>query len=103
MEINPVIITERALAEIEGIISQKKIPEGYFLRIGMKGGGCGAAGFFLGFDSPTEHDKKFIFGKVEVLIDKRHIMYLLDMHVDFEERKDEQGFVFLKNDEVVKE
>ena len=102
MDTNPVHITAKALKEIESIIAQKKIPEGYFLRIGMKGGGCGAAGYFLGFDTPDEHDKKYFLGKIEVLIDKRHIMYLLDIKVDFEERKEEQGFVFLKNKTVVK-
>ncbi|MEM1136867.1 MAG: iron-sulfur cluster biosynthesis family protein [Bacteroidota bacterium] len=96
MQGNPINITARALKEIKGIIEKKKIPEGYFLRIGMKGGGCGAAGFFLGFDTPTANDQKYTFKQIEVLIDKRHIMYLLDMQVDFEERKEEQGFIFLK-------
>jgi iron-sulfur cluster assembly protein len=96
MEEIPVNISDRAQREIAQIISSKKIPEGYYLRISMQGGGCGAAGFTLGFDTPTEHDKKYLSGDIEVLIDKRHIMYLLDMKVDYEERKDEQGFVFLK-------
>ena len=96
MEEIPVEITPRAQQEIAQIIASKKIPEGYFLRIAMQGGGCGAAGFSLGFDTPGEYDQKYQSGNFEVLIDKRHIMYLLDMKVDFEERKDEQGFVFLK-------
>lgn len=96
----PVEITSRAQQEITQIIANKKIPDGYFLRIGMRGGGCGAAGFSLGFDTPNEFDQKYLTGDIEVLIDKRHIMYLLDMKVDFEERKEEQGFVFLKPNEV---
>ena len=100
MEEIPVTITERAQKEISQIINSKKIPEGYFLRISMQGGGCGAAGFTLGFDTPTENDKKYLHGGIKILIDKRHIMYLLDMKVDYEERKDEQGFVFLKPTEA---
>ncbi len=100
MEEIPVEITPRAQQEIAQIIESKKIPEGYFLRIGMRGGGCGATGFSLGFDKPSESDKKYVVGGLEVLIDKRHIMYLLNVKVDYEERKEEQGFVFLKPTEA---
>ncbi|GAA4841628.1 HesB/IscA family protein [Algivirga pacifica] len=96
MEIAPITITKRAAESVLKIINAKQIPEGYTLRIGMKGGGCGAAGFFLGFDTKKEEDVIYEIEGVKVLIDKRHIMYLLDVELDFEERRDEQGFVFNK-------
>ncbi|MEH0156021.1 iron-sulfur cluster biosynthesis family protein [Limibacter armeniacum] len=92
----PVKVTSRAAEEVKKIFSNKQIPDGYRLRVGMKGGGCGAAGFFLGFDKEQEHDQIYEIEGLEVLIDKRHIMYLLDLELDFEERRDEQGFVFNK-------
>lgn len=94
--INPVKISPRAIEEVKKIIESKQIPEEYLLRIGMRGGGCGGMGFFLGFDHKGEYDEIYQVEELKVLIDKRHLMYLLDMEVDFEERRDEQGFIFNK-------
>ena len=92
----PIKITEQALKEALHIYEHKNIPQEYALRIGMKSGGCGAAGFFIGFDKPKEQDQVFSQGSMKVLIDKRHFMYSLGLELDFEDRADERGFVFNK-------
>lgn len=94
----PVRITEAAAQEIQAMMAAKKVPEGYHLRVGMRGGGCGAAGFFLGFDKPQEQDEQYQTNGLTVLIDKRHVMYLLGQVVDFEDRQFERGFFFRKED-----
>ena len=43
----------------------------------MKSGGCGVAGFFIGFDTLQEKDEQFELESFKVLIDKRHLMYLI--------------------------
>ena len=91
----PIKITEKAIKEAKYIYQNKNIPQEYGLRIGMRGGGCGAS-FFLGFDLEKEHDKAFDVEGLNVLIDKRHFMYLFGMEVDFEEQEAERGFVFNK-------
>lgn len=94
---SPVSITARALQEVKYIFEHKNIPQDYGLRIGVRGGGgCGTTSFFLGFDQEKEHDKRFDIEGVNVLIDKRQFMYILDLQLDFEERDSEQGFVFNK-------
>jgi len=98
MESSPIQISERAILEIKNILTNKNIPGQYSLRIGVKGGGCGGANFFVGFDTVKDDDNVYFFEDLKVLIDKKHILYLLDVELDFEERKDEQGFVFLKPD-----
>jgi iron-sulfur cluster assembly protein len=90
----PIKISERALAEIRVIFATKNIPPNYGLRIGIRGGGCGAAGFSLGFDQPQSDDMNWTVETLTVLIDKRHLMYVLDLELDFEEHRDERGFVF---------
>ena len=95
MQKPPIQITEKAQAEVIDILTNKNIPQGYGLRVGMKGGGCGAS-FFLGFDQPKEHDQTFSVNGFTLIIDKRHFMYLFNMEVDFEERETEQGFIFNK-------
>ncbi|MBD0400949.1 MULTISPECIES: iron-sulfur cluster assembly accessory protein [Flammeovirga] len=94
---NPITITDRAAEEIKNILTQKKVPEGYFLRIGVKGGGgCGGAAFTLGFDKEKETDMSYTTKGISVVIEKRQMMFLIDLEVDFEDRRDERGFVFNK-------
>ena len=95
----PIKITDRALEEAVYIFENKNIPQDYALRVGMKSGGCGAAGFFIGFDTPKEHDEVYQTDNMKVLVDRRHLMYLLNMELDFEDREDERGFVFNKAEE----
>ena len=91
---SPVEITPAALREIRAIIARKAIPDGYALRIGMKGGGCGGMSFLLGFDHPRPEDDQYELNGLAVLIEKRHLMYLLGMQVDFEDSTHARGFVF---------
>jgi iron-sulfur cluster assembly protein len=90
----PIKITEKALAEINNIILHKNIPEDYALRVGVKGGGCGGISYLLGFDKPKEDDQQFEIGAIQVLIEKRHYMFLMGMQIDFYEGNDARGFTF---------
>ena len=92
---NPIRISEVAKQEILETLSTNKIPDVYGLRVGMKGGGCGAQ-FLLGFDLPTDNDQIFIVDKIKVIIDKRHLMYVIGTEVDFEENEEEAGFTIVK-------
>lgn len=94
---NPIEITPRAVEEIKNILTKKGIPPDYSLRIGVKGGsGCGGASFFLGFDKPKEGDECYTVEGINILIEKRQLLYVIGVKLDFEERKDERGFVFEK-------
>ncbi len=97
MENIPIKITERAAEEIKKIIAHKNIPTNYMLRVGVKGGGCGGATFFLAFDTPKAQDTIYqtAFG-FPCTLQKGHLLYLLDVMIDYEERRDEQGFLFRK-------
>lgn len=99
----PIQITPKALAEISHIMERKNIPQGYFLRVGMKGGGCSGTTFMLGFDTPKEKDDQFTIDKIPVLIDKKHTMYLLGLTIDFIDTDDSRGFVFLNPGETSKD
>lgn len=92
----PVSITPKAIEQVRYILANKNIPEGYSLRVGVRGGSCGTTSFFLGFDLEKEFDKSYQIDGVTLLIDKRQFLYILDLQLDFEEREAEQGFVFNK-------
>jgi iron-sulfur cluster assembly protein len=94
---NPIEITPKASEEIKNIMSNKGIPKDYALRIGVKGGGgCGGASYFLGFDKKKETDEVYNIEGIEILLEKRQLMYLLDLKLDFEDRETERGFTFDK-------
>lgn len=93
----PINITERAQKEIKNIINTKNIPKDYFLRVGVKGGGCGGMSYLLGFDKPKEDDQKFEIAGISVLIEKKHYMFLMGMQVDFYEGNDARGFTFVNS------
>jgi iron-sulfur cluster assembly protein len=94
----PVKISEEAIKEVRHIMEHKNIPEGYGLRVGVRGGGgCSAAGmnYMLGFDKAKESDKQFEVEGIPVYIDKGHVMYIIGMEVRFHEGNDARGFIFV--------
>jgi iron-sulfur cluster assembly protein len=91
---SPVTISEKAVEEIRRILVTKNIPADYGLRVGVKGGGCGVS-LLIGFDKQKESDQKFSLSNITVLIDKKHIMYVIGKEVDFYEGEAGQGFVFI--------
>ena len=92
----PVSISISAAKEIKHMMEHKNIPEGYGLRVGVKGGsGCGGGiGYMLGFDKPKEDDLSYISEGVQVHIEKKQTMYLVGLEVDFYDGADERGFTF---------
>ena len=94
----PVEISKKAMHEIHAIMKTKNIPEHYALRIGIKGGGCSGVSYMLGFDEGSESDDEYLYDGLKVIIDKKHMMYLVGKSLDFHEEKHEMGFVFLEND-----
>jgi len=96
MTIEPVSLTEKAVEEVKNIMNNKSIPEGYGLRIGVKGGGgCGGHGFMLGFDKPQDGDLTYQVHGITIHIEKRQTMYLVGLEVDFYEGSDARGFTFV--------
>lgn len=90
----PVFISDRAREEVVAIFTNKNIPNDFGLRIGVKGGGCAGITYVIGFDKPKPNDDLFETGTFQVLIEKKHLMHLLGLHVDFVESETERGFLF---------
>jgi iron-sulfur cluster assembly protein len=97
MELQPVTITNVAANEIRYIMQNKGIPEGYALRVIAEGtSGCGGARYRLGFDKLREGDQQYVVQGIPVVYEKRQLIFLLGLEIDFEERATERGFVFLR-------
>ena len=90
----PLIITPAAVQAIREVMESQSVPEGYCLRVGMRGGGCGGMSYLLGFDSRKETDLEYEVDGLPVIIERAHSMYVLGMEIDWHEDADQRGFVF---------
>lgn len=93
----PIQITPKALVHIKSIMKEKSVPENYGLRVGTNSAAsCGTTSFMLGFDSKKSSDDSFSFEGIEILIDKKEMLYLIDVTLDYEVGKEATGFKFEK-------
>jgi len=90
----PVSFTDRAVAEVKNIISSKKIPVDYGLRVGVRGAGCAGVSFLLGFDRKKDQDDEFELEGIRIYIEKKSTLYLAGQQVDFYNGDEARGFIF---------
>ena len=90
----PVMLSPRAAEEVKKIVTTQSIPEGYGLRVGVRGGGCSGMSYVLGFDKHREHDMTFDFDGITLYIDKRHGLYLMGTTIDYHDGLNARGFTF---------
>jgi iron-sulfur cluster assembly protein len=69
--------------------------DGYFIRVGVEGGGCSGFMYQLTFDNEDrEGDKTFEDNGVKVVVDKKSYLYLIGTTLDFSGGLNGKGFVF---------
>ncbi len=90
----PFLLSASALNELESILLSKKIPEGYGVRLGIKGSGCAGVSYVIGFDTVTEGDKIYRSDTLVFLIAKKHLLYISGLSIDFMDTNEERGFFF---------
>ncbi len=90
----PIHLSAQAAEAIRTIMATKDIPEGYGLRVGVKGGGCSGMSYILGFDKQREHDLTFETDGIPVFIDRRQGLYLMGTTVDYHDGLNARGFTF---------
>lgn len=97
---SPITVTEKAALEVKRHIAdmteRNEIEPGgkLYLRVRVQGGGCSGFQNKLDldakFDEKTDH--KFDFHGIEVVIDKRSMLYLEGAVVDFHDDLNKRGF-----------
>ncbi len=96
----PITVTEKAAAEVKRHIadmeSRNEIEPGskLYLRVRVQGGGC--SGFQNKLDLDAKYDEKtdhkLEFHGIEVVVDKRSMLYLAGAVVDFHDDLNKRGF-----------
>jgi iron-sulfur cluster assembly protein len=91
-------LTEKAANEVKRIIGEQQqnggVPEKIYLRMRVVGGGCSGFQHKLDLDPAVNEklDDVFEFHGVPVVVDKRSLMYLNDVTVDFHDDLNRRGF-----------
>lgn len=90
----PVVVTERAAAEVKRIVAEQKLEEKLHLRLRVVGGGCSGFQHKLDLDPQVNEklDETFEIHGVPVVIDKRSLLYIGGATVDFHDDLNKRGF-----------
>lgn len=91
-----IIITQRAIDAIRQIKDQNKVPDNFYIRLAVNGGGCSGVNYQIGFDAEvTEADHTYeSIKQVPLVIDRRNLFYLMGVTLDFISGPEGSGFVF---------
>jgi iron-sulfur cluster assembly protein len=77
-------------------LMQEEGQDGYFIRVGVEGGGCSGLMYQLKFDNEEKDgDKAFEDNGVKVVVDKKSYLYLIGTTLDFSGGLNGKGFVFV--------
>jgi iron-sulfur cluster assembly protein len=93
-----ITLTEKAADEVKRIIGEQRqgegVPERIYLRMRVVGGGCSGFQHKLDLDPMfnPKLDEQFEMHGVPVVVDKRSLMYLTDVTVDFHDDLNKRGF-----------
>ena len=90
-------VTERAAEEVRRIVAEQKaagVAEKLYLRMRVVGGGCSGFQHKLDLDPQVNEklDEVFEMHGVDVVIDKRSLLYLGGVTVDFHDDLNKRGF-----------
>jgi iron-sulfur cluster assembly protein len=91
---SPILFSNGAVDELLRIQREERLPEGQFLRVGVKGGGCAGFSYVLQTDQITEHDDLYDFDGVVYILDRRHKLYIEGMTIHYSNGLDARGFEF---------
>lgn len=88
----PIKLTEGALKELKGIISEEN--EQNPLRIGVENGGCAGFSYILNFEEKQAGDNDYEIEGINIVINPLHIIHLKDLEIDFQQGLDNRGFIY---------
>ena len=90
---SPVTLTDDAIVEVNRLLQEEK-NRGQGLRLGVSGGGCSGLVYKVAFDELKEGDLVVPQDGFEVLLDRKSIIYLRGIVLDFQGGLDGRGFQF---------
>jgi iron-sulfur cluster assembly protein len=88
-------VNDSAKNKIKDLLAESKHDETYFLRVGVKGGGCSGLSYTLDFDNLLkEGDEVIEDNDVKIVCDKKSLLYLFGTELEFSDGLNGKGFHF---------
>lgn len=94
---NGIFISEKAKAKVLQLMQEANISQedGYFLRVGVVGGGCSGLSYKLDFDNEQKPmDQVFEDKGIKIVTDLKSFLYLVNTTLDFSDGLNGKGFYF---------
>lgn len=89
-----VTLTPSAKQQLLKLLQQKNEP-GFFMRVGVKGGGCSGMSYSVELDNQVgEWDKVFGDAEAKIVVDQKSLVYLNGIEIDFSNELVGGGFQF---------
>lgn len=89
-----ITVTDNAKQKALQLMSEDN-KDGFFIRVGVEGGGCSGLMYQLTFDNEvTDGDKEFEDNGIKVVVNKKSFLYLVGTTLDFSGGLNGKGFVF---------
>lgn len=88
-------VNDSAREQVKILLGQETHPEGSFVRVGVKGGGCSGLMYELIFDQQMQDgDQIFEDNGVKVVVDRKSFLYLIGTELEYSGGLNGKGFVF---------
>lgn len=90
-----ITLTEKALNEVKRLMQAQNLQD-YYLRMGVKGGGCSGLSYTLNFESEKRDDDQiFENNGIKVMVDSKSLLYLEGTTLDYVDGLGGTGFKFI--------
>lgn len=90
-------ITDNAISEVKRFRAENNLGDQDILALGVMGGGCSGFQYKMSFLKEEKIDDRFVrleFDGLKVAVDRRSLLYMDDVTVDYYQGLDKRGFVF---------
>ncbi|HVB03273.1 MAG TPA: iron-sulfur cluster assembly accessory protein [Chitinophagaceae bacterium] len=91
-----ITVSEKASIYIEQLIQKDGQGKNTFVRVGVKSGGCSGLEYQLAFDHQlNEGDQVFEDRGIQVVVNKKNLLYLFGTELDYSDGLGGKGLYFL--------
>jgi iron-sulfur cluster assembly protein len=87
-------VSDTAANQLQSIfLEENKVPKDNYVRVGVKSGGCSGLSYLLDFeDKSSEGDKVVESNGINLLIDKKSLLYLIGTTLEYSSGLNGKGF-----------
>jgi|TARA_R110000796_G_scaffold8846_4_gene30084 iron-sulfur cluster assembly protein len=87
-------VSDTAANQLQSIfLEENKVPKDNYVRVGVKSGGCSGLSYILDFDDKSsEGDKVVESNGINLLIDKKSLLYLIGTTLEYSSGLNGKGF-----------